>query len=261
MKYVDPDPSPRKPSIVSAGEVLKWDKRPHVLYLRSFELDEFTSQEEIGVSRRTAEEVLVKVLERVGPCVAVGNPPGKEIAHGFSRFTFGNDWQERVQDLIRQSALVVHCAGGSEGLLWELERVAELVEPRSKLTLIVTTAVTEKWWELADTLFGRVPRISIPSRDDFPYVGLVYFDEACRPRFELVCGSDKPLRLLLEEAFDPLLHQMNISTRSEFDRWLSCLWFRLSDSRLFFLIMIFLFLLLLSQCPNPRLDIPKVGVL
>jgi hypothetical protein len=251
---------PRKPSILPVEEVLRWDKRPPVFYLRSFELDSFTSREQIDASGLTPEEVLVQVLEKVGPCVAVGNPPGREIAHGFPRFTFGDDWRERVEELIKQSALVVHCTGASEGLLWELERVAELVVPRSNLILIVTTTVTEKWWELADTLFGRMPRFNVPPPDEFPYVGVIYFDKVGKPQRKLIFGFNKPARVIIEEAFDPLFHQMNISPRPEFHRWLSCLCYRLSNSRLFSLIRVFLPFLLLGlseQCRIPQSDIPR----
>lgn len=252
-----PPVPPRKPSIKPAGWVLSRDRRPPVLYLHSFELDELTSQEGTGGFRRTPEELLFQILGRVGPCIAVGILQSTKIDHGFSRFVFGNDWPERVEELIKLSGLVVHCAGGSEGLLWELKRVAELVEPRSKLVLVVTTTATEKWWELADTLFGHMPRFTIPMYDDFPYIAVIYFDEAGKPQCELICGFNKPARVIVEEAFDPLFHRMNISPRPKFDRWLSSLYYRLTNSRLFYLIIFSLLLLLLNQCPTPPSDIQK----
>lgn len=222
----------KKLSAIPAEYLLTKDKRPPVLYLRSFELEPLTNREartlrqnpgdiSFDLDVHTQEEVLSKTLKRVGPCVAVGDPRSDKVVLGFSRLKLGDDWKERVQDLIEQSTLVVHCAGGTPGLLWELEQVARIVKPRSKLLLVVTPTITTEWWELADRLFGRVPRFTVSSEDDQPYIAVIYFDEADKPHSELIYGEGKPPRVVLEEALDPLLYQLKIRPRHKLLRWFS----------------------------------------
>jgi hypothetical protein len=222
----------RKLTTLTTEELLKKDKRPPVLYLRSFELEKLTDRDAgkfaeffaaffSDINIQTQEEVLVKALKRVGPCIAVGDPRSNEVIFGCSRMRLGNDWQQSVQEWIKKSALVVHCAGGTEGLLWELERVAELVKPRSKLLLLITPTITDEWWERADQLFGRVPRFTVSGQDKLPYIAVIYFDETGKPLNELVYGVDKSPRIILEEALDPLLHQLKIRPRSKIMRWLT----------------------------------------
>lgn len=221
----------KKLNTLPAEELLKNDAKP-VLYLRSFELDKQTDREagrfakyfakfSSDINIQTQEEVLAKALKRVGPCVAVGDPRSEEFVLGFSRLKLGDNWMPVVNDLISKSALVVHCAGGTEGLLWELSQVAELVKPRSKLLLVVTPTITQEWWELADKLFDRVPRFTVSDEDRLAYIAVIYFDEAGKPQNELIYGVDKPPRVILEEALDPLLHQLKIRPRPEIIRWLS----------------------------------------
>ncbi len=75
----------RKLKAESAEEILARDPRPPVLYLRSFHTDAkaattvkepripFTPQLGIG-GLGTEEEQLAMVLDRIGPCVAIGQP-------------------------------------------------------------------------------------------------------------------------------------------------------------------------------------------
>lgn len=222
----------KKLSALPAEAILARDKRPPVLYLRSFELEPLAKQvltnEEQGraavsmdLDVHTQEEILAKTLKRVGPCIAVNDPRSDHIVLGFSRLKLGDDWKQRVQDLIKQCALVVHCAGGTPGLLWELEQVARLVVPRRKLLLIITPTITKEWWALADRLFGGVPRFTVSSEEQQAYIAVIYFDETGRSHNELIHGYGKPPRIMMEEALDPLLHQLNVRPRSKLLRWFS----------------------------------------
>jgi hypothetical protein len=222
----------RKLSTLTIEELLEKDKRPPVLYLRSFELEKFTNHDAGKFSKvlaasfsdiniQTQEEVLVRALKRVGPCIAVGDPQNNEIIFGCSRMRLGAEWQQSVQEWIKKSALVVHCAGGTDGLLWELGQVAELVQPRSKLVLLVTPTITQEWWQRADQLFGRVPRFTVSGEEKLPYIAVIYFDEKGKLHNELVYGVGKSPRIILEEALDPLLHQLKIRPRPKIIRWLT----------------------------------------
>lgn len=233
-----------------AGEKLrKLRPGPAVLYLRSFMLDRNRDPE---FTARTQEETLATVLKRVGPCLAVKDPTKNEIYLGFSRLEIEDEWQVHVDDLIKQSRLVVLCAGGTKGLISELRSVAKLVKPRSKLLLIITDAVTDEWWQLANELLG-IPRLGIEPQLDslvrlgFPYSyrAVVYFDELGKPHESLLNEGVRRPRALLEDALDPLFLQMKIRPRPKIIRWLSepARW--VSLLRVFFIVLFVSFLLFL----------------
>lgn len=220
----------KKMSAPSADELMKRRKRRRpVLYLRSFELDPKSKTGALAHTEvpipwnfglHSQEEVLSKTLKRVGPCIAVGDPKRDDIVLGFARLRLGDDWQERVKALMEEAALVVLCTGGTPGVLWELEQAAKLVQPRSRLVLLVTPDVTEEWWDKADKLFGeRVPRFDIYS-EYIPYVGVIYFDGG-RTQQEAMLFFDRTPRATLEEALDPLLRQLNVRPRPKLIRWIS----------------------------------------
>ena len=200
-------------------KLLKISRRPPVLYLRSFKVDQHRDP---GFGARTQEETLAKVLKRVGPCIAVRDPSEKRIFFGFSPLKLEDErWQDRVEQMISESKLVVHCAGGTEGLLWELRRVAELVTPRSKLLVIITSQVTEEWWRLANELLG-IQRFKIPGLNFLlTYQSLIYFDEAGQPHDNLIYEVGKSPRLLIEDSLDPLFLQIGVRSRPKFIRWFS----------------------------------------
>jgi hypothetical protein len=209
-----------------AGEkLLKLRRDPPVLYLRSFKLDRNRDPE---FTARTQEETLSTVLKRVGPCVTVKDPTKKEVFLGFSRLKMGDEWQVQVGELVKQSKLVVLCAGGTKGLISELKTVANLVTPRSKLLLIITDAVTDEWWELANQLLGVARQAVEPQLESlvrlgfrYSYRAVVYFDESGKPHESSLHEGVRRPRALLEDALDPLFLQLGIRQRPKFIRWLS----------------------------------------
>src|SRR5687768_5026456 len=85
---------------------LRSDRRPPILFLRSFKDDSFGNR--LREDWRTPEELLVSVLGATGPVVAVGMPKEKLPILGAVRLYFEDDeWQKQVSALMKMSRLVV----------------------------------------------------------------------------------------------------------------------------------------------------------
>ena len=111
-----------------AHSTLASDRRPPILYLRSFDDDEKAG---------TDEFVLAKIFEEVGPFVAIGRPGDKLPPLGASRFYVADDtWRGAVDDLLGRAALVLLRAGKTQGLLWELQQCRKRLSPKHLAVLI-----------------------------------------------------------------------------------------------------------------------------
>jgi hypothetical protein len=111
--------------VLSATSVMKGDKRPPVLYLRSFDDDNRTShlRRRMEHLRRpiSDEELLVHSIRTLGPVVAIGRPGERIATLGAARmYVKDADWQQTVRSLMLQSQAIVFRASVSSGLLWEL---------------------------------------------------------------------------------------------------------------------------------------------
>lgn len=125
----------RRHAMRSLGQVLKADQRPPMLFLRSFEDDhmQLASRRKpmlwpLALRRLGAEEsfeeALTIALTDVGPVVAIGRPGEQGAPVGAAReYVSNEDWQQRVEGLIAQAALIVVVIGDTKGLAWEVERL------------------------------------------------------------------------------------------------------------------------------------------
>lgn len=105
----------------SALETVRGDRRPPVLYLRSFRFDAIDDLQ-AQRSGQTEEAAMVSGLERIGPVLAIGRP-GERLGHlGAARlYVADDDWQTIARRLMASARLVVIRAGGdSPGIRWEL---------------------------------------------------------------------------------------------------------------------------------------------
>jgi hypothetical protein len=110
------------------------EKHKFVLYLRSFESDH----------NEIFDEFYLKLIfEPFGKFLAIGKP--KEILQPFGagRYYVGNDWKEKVQALIKQASVVVVRTGSTQGLLWEIESLKNIGDPRKTL-LYVSVDIHDK---------------------------------------------------------------------------------------------------------------------
>src|SRR5215510_799266 len=130
---------------VSAAPAAVDDKRPPVLYLRPFDVDAKAARVHkrqgstaLLVNTRTEEELLVRALNEIGPCVAIGRQ-GEELPHlGFRRQYVSDDeaWQETVLRVMSEAQLVVLMGGSSPGAIWEVRKALELVPPQRLIVLV-----------------------------------------------------------------------------------------------------------------------------
>src|SRR5262249_39724807 len=124
-----------------AAEMREQDKRPPVLFLRSF-ADDAMPLKKMSLWTRfllsryfvwdytSFEETLVRVFSPCGAVVAIGRPGEVLPPLGAAREWLSNQhWQQRVAELCRACRLIVMVVGeikGADGLAWEVQQLLEL---------------------------------------------------------------------------------------------------------------------------------------
>ena len=125
----------RKQFVPFASEATSRDTRKPILLLRSFQDDErivisnsLWDPRNLLIGRgRNFEEVLVKILDRFGPVVAIGRPGESAPPSGAFRMYVPHDrWKEEVVESIRSSQLIIVQLGATSGLSWEIEQLFRL---------------------------------------------------------------------------------------------------------------------------------------
>jgi hypothetical protein len=113
------------------------DARPHTLYLRPFQFDRSWAPQDPFRMPRTYEEHFARVLGKFGPFVAIGRPGEPLPELGAGRVYVEDDvWQQRVQELMENAAVVLLTVGDSGGLQWELEQAVALAGPERLLLFV-----------------------------------------------------------------------------------------------------------------------------
>jgi len=113
---------------VSADSLLAADKRPPILFLRSFADDE---RQQYGTSRRAVldfslETRLANHFHRFGPFIAIGSPKETVPQPGAARVLLSDDeWQSRVLGWMKDANLIIMYCGTTQWVNWELRRVVE----------------------------------------------------------------------------------------------------------------------------------------
>jgi len=136
---------------VSVEDLLTKDRRPPILYLRSFEADEQADRVDgsiyslawilffpVAITRlarelrgSTDEMLWSAALSSIGPVVAVAAPRQLPFRGAARIFVGDADWRRTVADLAHQAALTVVMGGETEGLWWEISNVvSKLPEDR-----------------------------------------------------------------------------------------------------------------------------------
>ena len=155
----------RRLSVKSAEELMAEDRRPPVVYLRSFRSDgELASSHGVmfGLPSSNAEQIVGRIMCRIGPFVAIGKPGERMPELGAARLYVGNDeWQARISEMLEVASLVLLRVGSTEGFWWEVKRVVEQVSPERVLFLVnwpagtspaIDEAKYQAFKERADTL-------------------------------------------------------------------------------------------------------------
>ena len=94
-------------------------------------------------------------LMALGPLVAVGQPGEQMPIVGVPRFHVGDDWRDRVQELLAEAALVVMRVGASAGLEWEIGEVGRLC-PAERIVVIPSPRLKD-WQRFVDRFRHPLP--------------------------------------------------------------------------------------------------------
>jgi hypothetical protein len=165
------------------SKVLEWQDvadAEFVLYLRSFADDVATSRFMAG--GLTAEEHFARILNQVGPLVAVGSPGEEQPELGAYRLYLDqSEWQESVAILMGRAKLVVIRTGLSDGLSWEIERAVGLVEPQRLLIVVDDADEMRRCLSWMRTVHPQVSsNVKLGYRRACGIRGLLVFDENWR---------------------------------------------------------------------------------
>jgi hypothetical protein len=157
----------------STDQELRFDSRPHILYLRSFRDDARRLARLPRIIYRpwrfltdwlppTAEQVVTEELSLHGPVLAIGRPGETLPPRGAAREYISHDkWQERATLLMQNARWVLFGIGTSDGLLWELKQVCDHVPPRKVILVfpcISNRELRQLWHEfvIASRPIGRL---------------------------------------------------------------------------------------------------------
>ncbi|HVN55527.1 MAG TPA: hypothetical protein VMT46_14430 [Anaerolineaceae bacterium] len=198
---------------LSAGrgeEVLEKDTRPPVLYLRSFQADTIDTGH---IIKKSQEQTLASVFNRIGPFVAIGDPGEPLPELGAARLYVGKEWKEVVEDLVCRARLVVLRAGSTPGFWWEFEHVTRSVSPEKILLLIPFDRLAyEEFSRRANAYLPRpLPEYRVSRPKDAPLKAMVYF----RPDWTSYILPTPPSTLLSFEnevmwSLEPVFQQFNL---------------------------------------------------
>jgi hypothetical protein len=119
-------------------------RRPQVLYLRPFRVDEFDRRNRAGhheVFPKTTVERMQRCLRPIADLVSVGDPSDRLPPLGTNLVYPPGAWQEVVRELTAASEIVILptylLSGDQSGFAWEVEHVVGLGSP-DRLILLLT---------------------------------------------------------------------------------------------------------------------------
>lgn len=138
---------------VDALTLLRKDKRPPVLYLRSFDDDGVPDlngwKVQLGTTL-TVEMSLAKALYGIGPLVSIGRPGEKLPMLGTNRFYVADeDWMLAVEHFLDIAQAVVIVIGLSSGVRWEIEAALARREKVVFMFPFIMPEARRSWWRLA----------------------------------------------------------------------------------------------------------------
>jgi hypothetical protein len=130
---------------VSADSLLAVDKRPPILFLRSFTDDE---RQQYGNSQSalldfSLETRLANHFLHFGPFIAVGSSKDTVPQPGAARALLADDeWQARVLGWMESASLIVMYCGKTKWVNWELQKIIE----RGRSTSLILMLPEVKGW-------------------------------------------------------------------------------------------------------------------
>jgi tetratricopeptide (TPR) repeat protein len=219
----------KKLKAVSAIALTEQDKRPPVLYLRSFKDDSVAAGVPMWtlgfvgafLGMGTEEEQLAQVLNEIGPFIALGRPTERLPQVGAARIYVSHDeWQDRVTQLMSQARLVVLRAGTTAGLWWEVKTAVEVAGPEK---LLFVMPFTKKQY----ATFRRTAKQFLPCclpdyTGGYTIIGsrlraILYFDHdwtAHLLKIRVFSLSINPLVSAFQRSFQPVIEHLGLKTNT-----------------------------------------------
>ena len=200
----------RRKQAVSGYDLMQRDRRPPVVYLRSFSADAECYRDitvgSVGFSvsweQPTPEEDLASVWSAYGPFIAIGKP-GEELPElGAARIYVSNDqWKNEVRSLIAKAQVVILRAGITNGFMWELEHVLHCLSPQRVLLYLPPEMIggtQDKREECFTSFREQTAKCLIKALPDVKGCRFIAFGDAWDPlpyptlrRYTTVLGSQK----------------------------------------------------------------------
>jgi hypothetical protein len=209
-----------KHSAQAGDEILHQDDRLPIVYFRSFadEADDYhlwtflrgafgvRISQDVPAWASQEQWLLGKYLSKIGPYVAIGRPGEPFPELGAARIYIGEEWEQKVTDLLRCAKLIILRAGSTEGFRWELSQILENVRPAKVLLILPgSRRAYERFRAWAPPPFARLP-------ESRPIPRLVSFDDDWTPRLL----SD---RKSLDETLRPFLERNGIDAPKHSAIW------------------------------------------
>lgn len=145
---------------VNADSILARDKRPPILFLRSFsdEEKELFDDPHRSLLDFSLETRLANHFYRFGPFIAIGSPKESIPQIGAARVILPDDvWQPRVLCWMKEASTIVMYSGATEWVNWELHKIVECGRANSLILLMPEVKAHGK--ALEDNIQSRVNRI------------------------------------------------------------------------------------------------------
>jgi hypothetical protein len=120
----------RRAMLQSAETVTRYDRRPPILFLRSFRDDKVRLMQRVniaglpGAQGLRLEEALAFMIRGLGPFLAVGEPGEGLPQLGAARAYLADDkWQAQVSAWIRAARFIVMQCGPTKWIHWEMQNI------------------------------------------------------------------------------------------------------------------------------------------
>jgi hypothetical protein len=146
---------------VDADSLLAVDRRPPVLFLRSFDDDEKQkfSRSDKALLDFSLETRLSNHFSRFGPFIAIGSPKETVPQLGAARVLLSDDeWQPRVLSWMRDAKLIIMYSGKTHWVNWELRQLVEN-ECATRLILMVPEIKTWRRSKRNEEISARVEHV------------------------------------------------------------------------------------------------------
>ncbi|PYP90015.1 MAG: hypothetical protein DMF61_02100 [Blastocatellia bacterium AA13] len=164
-------------------ELIRNDKRPPVLYLRSFREDNMNAR---AIVLQSIEQEMKSVLFDIGPFVAFAEPDSHPSAAGAFRLKADREtWHGAVCEAMSKARLVIMRVSDSPGFLWEAREAIRRVRPEQLVFLITGDKKGAEYVRFRQNMAESLP-CQLPEYKKFKKKGgIVYFEPDWTPRLRM----------------------------------------------------------------------------